>query len=332
MKIVTIEEHYVSEAINHQYNQLMNQTATEEEKIKAKFIEDYIKKDKRITDLGPERIAYMDQVGIDVQLISYGNNSPMDLPAEHAIPLSKQANDDLAKACQQYPYRFYGLATLPVADPKAAADELERTVKELNFKGVMLQGSYNGQFFDDQAFWPIFEKAQALDVPIQLHPGEVDAKVIDHYYEGNWSPQVTMTLSGHGLGWHYDAGIHVLRLILAGVFDAYPNLKIISGHWGETIPYFLDRLNETLPQAVTGLKHDIAYYYRHNIYVTPSGMFYKAPMSLCINELGADRVLWSMDYPYMLRENTATFLENFDISDEEKAQIAYKNAEALFKL
>lgn len=196
----------------------------------------------------------------------------------------------------------------------------------------MLQGSYNGQFFDDQAFWPIFEKAQALDVPIQLHPGEVDAKVIDHYYEGNWSPQVTMTLSGHGLGWHYDAGIHVLRLILAGIFDAYPNLKIISGHWGETIPYFLDRLNETLPQAVTGLKHDIAYYYRHNIYVTPSGMFYKAPMSLCINELGADRVLWSMDYPYMLRENTVTFLENFDISDEEKAQIAYKNAEALFKL
>ncbi len=152
------------------------------------------------------------------------------------------------------------------------------------------------------------------------------------YYEGDWSDQVTMTLSGHGIGWHYDAGIQTLRLILAGLFDEYPGLTLVSGHWGELIPYFLDRLDETLPQKVTGLDHEISYYYKKNIYVTPSGMFYSAPMKLCVERLGADRILWSTDYPYMLRENSLEFLQSMELEPSEREAIGHGNAEKIYHI
>ncbi|MGF1944504.1 amidohydrolase family protein [Enterococcus casseliflavus] len=279
-----------------------------------------------------ERIAYMNQVGVDVQLISYGNNNPQDLPAEYAVEMTRLANDEMAEKIALYPDRFYGLASLPVADVSAAVAELRRAVTELGFKGAQLTGTFQGRFFDEAEFFPIFEEAARLDVPIALHPGEVSPAVIQHYYEGEWSDQVTNVLAGHGFGWHADIGIEVMRLIVSGIFDKLPNLKIISGHFGELIPYFLDRLNETLPTNLTGLKNSFAEYYRDHIYVSPSGMFYDSPFDLCLKVLKPDHLLWSMDYPYMKRENTRQYLENFQLTDNQKEQIAHLNAEKLLKL
>lgn len=117
-----------------------------------------------------------------------------------------------------------------------------------------------------------------------------------------------------------------------GLFDAYPGLTLVSGHWGELNPYFLDRLDETLPQKVTGLDHEISYYYKKNIYVTPSGMFYSAPMKLCVERLGADRILWSTDYPYMLRENSLEFLQSMELEPSEREAIGHGNAEKIYHI
>lgn len=332
MKLINIEEHFISPTVNQAYTQAKTQNATAEEKTKANFIADFIAKDPRITEIGPTRLAFMDQQGIDVQVISYGNNNPMDLPAEFAIPLCRQANDELAEKCAQYPGRFYGLASLPVADVPAAVKELERAVTELGLKGAQLTGTFNGEFFDDQKYWPIFAKAAELDVPIALHPGEVNPLITEHYYQGAWSPAVTTVLAGHGFGWHADTGIHIIRLILSGLFDHYPDLKIISGHFGELVPFFLERLDENLPPQLTGLKNNFADYYRNHVYLSPSGMFYDAPFQLCLSELAADHLLWSLDYPYVLRDNTRTYLTDYPIDEALKEQIAYQNAEKLFRL
>ena len=333
MNVITVEEHYMSKCVNEQYTKATTSIhTTPQEQAKAAFIQQYVEQDGGISEVGEKRIAYMNRCGVDVQIIGYGNNNPMDLNAKDAIPLCRMANDDLAADIAKYPDRFYGFASLPVADPNAAAIELKRCVTTLGFKGAMLAGTFQGKFFDAPEFYPIFEKAAALHVPVSLHPGEVDSAITQHYYVGNWSSQVTTTLAGHGFGWHADAGIHILRLILSGLFDQLPDLTLISGHWGEMIPYFFERLDETLPMSVTGLKQNISDYFKTNIYVSPSGMFYDAPFQLCLHSIGADRILWSMDYPYMMREQTKEYLMNMPITQKEKELIAHQNAESLFHI
>lgn len=152
---------------------------------KAQFIADFVAKGE-ITEIGEKRLAYMDAKGIDIQILSYGNNSPMSLNAEDAISLCKLVNDELASLCRKAPERFYGFATLPVADISASVSELERCVNELKFKGIMLNGTYGGHFFDEDRFYPIFERAGSLNIPVMIHPGEVDPSVSKHYYQGKW--------------------------------------------------------------------------------------------------------------------------------------------------
>jgi len=332
MKLITIEEHFISPAVNEAYTKAKTQNATPEEQAKAAFVADFIAKDERITELGEKRLSFMDDHGIDVQVISYGNNNPMDLPAESAIPLCRQANDEIAAQCGKYPGRFSGLASLPVADVPAAVAELERAVTELGLKGAQLTGTFNGEFFDAKKYWPIFAKAAELNVPIALHPGEVAPQVTEHYYQGAWSAAVTTVLAGHAFGWHADTGIHIIRLILSGIFDQYPDLKIVSGHFGELVPFFLERLDENLPPQLTGLQKNFADYYREQLYLSPSGMFYDAPFQLCLSEMPEDHLLWSMDYPYVMRENTREYLKNYPINEELKEKIAFSNAEKLFQL
>ena len=264
MKLITVEEHYMSKAINDQYQVLNQANLSPEQEAKASFVSDYLNQmlasGGPIVDLDAKRLADMDQAGVSVQLISYGNNSPMDLKGEAAVDLARQANDELYQACQKHPDRFYGLACLPVDQPEAAAAELERTVKDLGFKGALLQGTFQEEFLDAKRYDPIFAKAEALGGPLQIHPGEVKEDVLKAYYKGDWSDQVMTILSGHGMGWHYEAGVHILRLILSGCFDRHPGLQVVAGHWGEGLPYFLERLDENLPVEVTHLSHNMAYY------------------------------------------------------------------------
>lgn len=284
------------------------------------------------SDTLKERIADMDAGGIDLQVLSYAAY-PQLLPADEAVLAAKAANDDLAEMIRQYPNRLSGFATLPWSDPDAAAKELARTVKTLNLKGALIAGrpSPEALFLDDLAYQPVLEMATALNVPIYIHPGYPVPAVRESYYSG-LSDLVSDRLSLFGWGWHAEAGIQILRMILSGVFDRNPNLQLIAGHWGEMIPFFLSRLDEALPQEATGLPHTISKYFVSHVYVTPSGMFDWPHFQFILQVMGADRVIYSVDYPYINNDKAVSFLQEAPISQLEKEKISHLNAEKLLSL
>ncbi|MEP6928755.1 MAG: amidohydrolase family protein [Flavobacterium sp.] len=348
MKIITIEEHFNSRNVREKMKQYQSNVL---DAGKAKDMHEMIRhflptddnierilknisSDDDIEDVGERRIKFMDESGIDMQVISYAGGSPQEIADPvAAVALCKEANDELAGYISQNPTRFAGFAALPLADPISAANELERAVKNLNFKGALLAGTFQGKFFDDAEFFPIFEKAAELNVPIYMHPGIIDKGVADHYFRNeNWSKLVNGVFPSAGFGWHMDSGIHILRLILSGVFDKLPNLKLISGHWGEFVPSFLERLDETLYPEITNLKRKISEYYKEHVYITPSGIFSETQLQFAIAQMGADHIIYSGDYPYLINKNTGNFLKNASISEEDKEKIGHLNVEKLLNL
>lgn len=335
MKIITIEEHFSSPKISAKMKQFQPKGSdAEKDKSIQELIKHFLPNNDDIEDVGARRIKFMDEAGIDMQVISYGSGSPQGIAdPKIAVELCIEANDELAQLIKQNPTRFAGFTTLPVADPVAAAAELERAVKNLGFKGALLAGTFQGNFFDAPEFFPIFEKAAELNVPVYLHPGIIDKGVADHYFKDErWSNLVNGVFPAAGFGWHMDSGIHVLRMILSGIFDKLPNLKIISGHWGEFVPVFLERLDETLYPEMTNLKRPISEYYKEHVYITPSGIFSEVQLQFAIAQIGADHIIYSGDYPYLIKKDTGDFLKNASISDEDKAKIGHLNVEKLLNL
>ncbi|MCM1566936.1 MAG: amidohydrolase family protein [Dehalobacter sp.] len=277
-------------------------------------------------------LASMDAGKIDMQVLSYTAMTQL-IPAPEAISIAKAANNEMAERVRRYPDRFAAFATLPWADPKAAAEELERTVKELNFKGVLLSGrpAADAIFLDNPKFEPVLAMANFLKVPIYMHPGFPARTVQEAYYAG-LDPVVSARLSAFGWGWHAEVGVHMLRMILSGVFVKYPNLQLIAGHWGEMVPFFLARLDEALSKEATHLPKTISETFINHVYVTPSGMFTLPHFQFILQVLGADRIIFSVDYPYIGNESARAFLENAPISASDKEKIAHGNAERLLKL
>ncbi|MBE8725039.1 amidohydrolase family protein [Flavobacterium hungaricum] len=335
MKIITIEEHFSSPKISEKMKQFQpkNADAEKDKDVKA-LIKHYLPTNEDIEDVGARRLKFMDESGIDMQVISYGSGSPQGIAdPKMAIELCAEANEELACLIKQNPTRFAGFTTLPVVYPVAAAAELERAVKDLGFKGALLAGTFQGKFFDDPMFFPIFEKAAHLNVPIYLHPGIIDKKVADYYFKNeNWPNLVNGIFPTSGFGWHMDSGIHVLRMILSGIFDKLPNLKLISGHWGEFVPFFLERMDEELGAVASHLKCKISQYYKENVYITPSGIFSETQLQFAIAQVGADHIIYSGDYPYLMKKETGDFLKNASISEEDKAKIGHLNVEKLLNL
>ena len=276
----------------------------------------------------------MDKNGVDVQIVGYGNNSPMRLTKEQgAVELCKKANDELYNATVKYKGRIYGYATIPVCDAKEAVKELDRCVNKLNFKGLMVNGGFENYFLDDERFYPIFEECSKLDIPIYLHPAEVSEEISKKYYLGSWNLQTANVFAGFGIGWHYDTAMHLIRIILSGMLDKLPNLKIIVGHWGELLPFYFDRMSFAFTPNLTGLKHDIKYYFDNNIYTNPSGMFFKDDFDFVLKTFKKENILWGQDYPYGINDKSVkTFLEEYDLDNETKEMIAHKNTEKLFKI
>ena len=291
---------------------------------------DYRISSKLLPDTGPGRIATMDQHGIDMQILSYSNPT-QDTPAAEQIDLTRKVNDRLAETVRANPTRFGGFAALPWRHPEAAAEELERSITELGFVGTMLIGRPGDAFLDDPKFEPILAKLDELRVPIYMHPGYPLPQVQQPYY-GGLGTQITARLSLFGWGWHNEAGVHVLRMLLSKKFDKYPNLQVISGHWGEMVPFYLQRLDDSIPQDVTGLSQSITETYKQHIYVTPSGMMNLPHFQFIQAVLGADRILYSVDYPYLTLSGARRFLETLPIGQEDKEKIAHRNAEALFRM
>jgi uncharacterized protein len=281
-------------------------------------------------EVGASRIAAMDQHGIDVQVVSY-SSSPQLAPASQAIELTRAANDRLAASVRANPTRFAAFATLPWQDPEAAAVELDRAVRRLGMVGTLLLGRPGQTFLDDARYEPVLARLNELKAPIYLHPGFPLPQVREPYY-GGLDREVSARLSLFGWGWHNEAGIQVIRMILSGAFDKYPGLQVISGHWGEMVPFYLQRLDDMIPQEATRLSRSITETYKAHVYVTPSGMMNLPHFEFIHKVLGADRILYSVDYPYLTLTGAREFLESLPISEGEKEKIAHRNAEALLGL
>jgi predicted TIM-barrel fold metal-dependent hydrolase len=278
-------------------------------------------------EVGASRIAAMDQHGIDVQVLSY--SSPLQLaPASQAIELARAANDKLAASVDANPERFAAFAILPWQEPAAAAEELERTVTQLGMVGTLLLGRPGQTFLDDARYEPVMAKLNELKVPIYLHPGFPLLQVREPYY-GGLDKEVAARLSMFGWGWHNEAGIQVIRIILSGKFDKYPALQVISGHWGEMVPFYLQRMDDTIPKEATRLSRSITETYKSHVYVTPSGMLNLPHFEFIHKVLGADRILYSIDYPFLTLTGGRDFIESLPISGRDKEKIAHGNAERL---
>jgi predicted TIM-barrel fold metal-dependent hydrolase len=291
----------------------------------------------RLADIGAGRIAEMDAAGIDVQVLSTAQPGLEHIEAGRALPVARAFNDRIAEAIAAHPDRFAGFAALPTADPAASADELARAVNELGLRGAMVNGRTLERFLDEPFFWPIFESAEALGVPLYLHPMPPPKAVYDAYYSG-FGDEVGFMLGAGAWGWHVETGLHALRLMLAGVFDRFPALQVILGHMGEVLPFMIKRASGALGGAsalgpvATRMELSPTEYLTRNFYISISGLFSDPPLRCALDVIGPDRMLFAIDHPFGDNATGARFLETAAVTDEERLKIAYQNADRLLGL
>lgn len=284
-----------------------------------------------LDDLGDGRLKVMDDAGIDVQVLSALGYFVQDLAPEQSVQWSRELNDRMAGAVAAYPDRFRAFAALPVADPARSVDELTRSVEELGFVGAMIHGQTHGVFLDHPSVRPVLVAAARLDVPIYLHPAPPPQVVHDAYYSG-LPPAISACLSTSGWGWHSECGMHVLRMVAAGVFEELPELKIIVGHMGEGLPFHLDRIENMLDPVVTGHSLSVAETLRRNLYLTTSGYNSDAPLLCALSAFGVDHVLFSVDHPFGNSAQATAHLLSAPVSPADRAKIAHGNAESLLRI
>jgi 5-carboxyvanillate decarboxylase len=287
---------------------------------------------RRMTDLDQVRIHDMDETGIAVQILSLTSPGVQVFEAAEAVTLARSANDHLADAIRRHPSRFAGLAAIAPQDPRAAAQELERGVTKLHLKGAIVNSHTHGEYLDDPKFWPIFEAAEALGVPIYLHPNTPSPAMIQPFLESG--------LDGAIYGFGVETGLHLLRIIVRGVFDRFPKLQIVVGHLGEALPYWLFRIDFMHHRMVTSNRYEHVKklrmkpsdYLKENVYVTTSGMAWEPPILYAQSVLGMDRVLYAMDYPYQFVPEEVKVTDELAISDQDKKKFYQTNAERVFSL
>ena len=323
MRLIALEEHYASRQFLDGPGRTLKERAQSPGSPLANVVE-------RLCDLGDKRISEMDAAKIDMQILSLTAPGVEQLESSESVALARQANDVLADAVGRYPRRFAGFAALPTPQPEAAAAELERTVRTCGFKGAMINGHSRGQYLDNRSFWPILEHAEALNVPIYLHPTYPPRAVIETYY-GGFSPMVSETLSGPGWGWHIETAVHVLRMVLGGVFDRFPKLQIVIGHMGEALPFMMQRF-QAMPREMTKLQRPVIDYLRENVHYTFSGFNFTPTFLDLFFEVGIERIMFSADYPYGPMDRATSFFEQLPVSPTDKEKIAHLNAERLFGL
>jgi predicted TIM-barrel fold metal-dependent hydrolase len=285
-----------------------------------------------LIDLGAPRLADMDASGITVQVLSVAGAGADLMPGQAGIDIARAYNDALAEACARHPDRYRGFAHLPMLAPEAAARELERAVKDLGFHGVLVNGATEGRFLDDAAFEPILAQAEALDMPIYIHPGIPTRAVRGEYYDG-LPGNFSFTLALAAWGWHAETAVHTLRLVLSGALDRHPRLKIVIGHLGEALPFMLDRIDETTSgEARTRLSRSVKQTILDQVWITTSGFFTLAPFMAALMTFGVDRILFSVDYPFASNARARGFLDSLPVSEADRAKIAHGNADALLRL
>jgi 2,3-dihydroxybenzoate decarboxylase len=274
----------------------------------------------------------MDATGIDLQILSLTSPGVQVFDAATAVSVAKASNDQLAEAIRKHPDRFAGLAAIAPQNPTEAAKELERSVRRLGLKGAILNSHTLGEYFDDPKLWDIFAAAEALDVPIYLHPNSPSKGLIE--------PLLARGLDGAIYGFGVETGMHLLGIITSGAFDRFPKLKIVVGHLGEALPFWLFRLDYMHRATVSSkryscmkpLKKKVSDYMKENVYVTNSGMAWAPAIQFCQQVLGVDRVLYAMDYPYQFVAEEVTEMENAGLSDADRKKFYQLNAQKVFGL
>ena len=289
-------------------------------------------KRSELADLGDARLADMDASGITTQVLSVASPGADLVPGQAGIDLARAYNDALAEACIRHPTRYRGFAHLPLLLPDAAADELHRTVTDLGFHGLLVNGATNGLFLDHPMFEPILAQAEKLDVPIYLHPG-IPTQDVRHAYYDNLPGNFSFTLALSAWGWHADTAIHTLRLVLSGALDRHPGLKIVIGHMGEALPFMLDRIDETTAAtAKTHLRRSVRETLVDQVWITTSGFFTMVPFMATLMTFGVDRIMFSVDYPFASNARARAFLDALPVSPSDRVKIAHGNADRLLRL
>src|ERR1700735_3879373 len=286
----------------------------------------------RIQDLGERRLGDMDETGIAMQILSLTAPGVQVFDAPEATALARSFNDLLFDAIGKHPDRFTGLAAIAPQDPAGAAKELERGVRQLGLKGAIVNSHTRGEYLDDPKFWAIFEAAEALNVPVYIHPTTPPKSMIPPFLDSG--------LDGPIFGFAVETGLHLLRIIVAGVFDKFPRLRIVSGHLGEALPYWLSRVvfmhgnmvNANRYASVQKLQKKPSEYIKENMYVTTSGMAWEPGILYCQSVLGVDRVLYAMDYPYQFVPEEVQATDDLPISAADKKKLYQTNAEQVFRL
>ncbi len=286
---------------------------------------------EKLLDLGAGRLADMDAARIDMQVLSLAGGDMDRLDSPTATALARDVNDALAAAVLTHPTRFAAFACVNLQDPGSAASELERCIRQLRFVGVMVNGTTCGAFLDHPRFTPFWDAAHALDVPVYLHPAPPPEPVRAAYF-GDLSPDLGFMLSTAGWGWHVETGMHALRLMASGLFDRLPGLQIIIGHMGENLPYSLARADSVLSRARRHASHSIAEIFHRHFHITTSGYFTLPPLLCALEVVGADRILFSIDYPFSSTETGRHFLDSWPLNPADTEKIAHGNAERLLKL
>ena len=288
--------------------------------------------EEKLLDVGSQRIAEMDEAGVDIQVLSLAVPGCEQFETSEGAAMARQTNDELAEAIRKYPDRYIGLAALAPQDPAGAASELERAVKELGMKGAKLNSHVRGEYLDDQKFWPVFEMAEKLDVPLYLHPTWPSPSIIKPYADYGFP------LAGPPLGFGAETCLHAMRLIYSGLFDRYPGLKIVLGHLGEGLPFWFYRIDfywlkpwveeELRPKTL----ERPSYYVNKNFLFTSSGMHYLPAFICAYMALGCDMIAFGADHPFETSKDSLESLGTLPICETDQEKFFHGNAERILKL
>src|SRR5438105_2465288 len=315
-KIIALEEHYLDPEVARHFKEGGPEARDAPLRV-------------RLHDVGELRIREMDEAGIDIQVLSHSAPATQRFDAETAPAIARQANDRLRERLRAANGRLEAFAALPTANPRAAADELERAVTRLAFKGAMIHGLTNGHFIDERQFWPIFERAQALDVPVYLHPAVPHPAVVEVYYR-DYLKEFPGLINA-AWGFTVETATQGIRMVLSGVFDEYPRLKIIMGHLGESLPFSAWRIDMALARQ-GNRKSAFRDTFREHFWITTSGNFSTPALICCVLEMGADRILFSVDYPFVPNPPGVRWMDNVPLGPEDREKILSGNARRLLKI
>ena len=284
-----------------------------------------------LPDIGATRLASMDAAGISVEVLSNTGPGPDLVPGADGIAMAREMNDHLAAAIAHHPDRFAGFAVLPMQSPEACPAELERAVKDLRFVGALINGTTEGRFLDHPSYDGLLAAAESLDVPIYIHPHLAPEPVRQAYYS-DLPPGAARVIEQAGWGWHSETAIHILRMVVAGVLDRHPRLKLIIGHMGEMLPVMLDRIDSVFALDIEHLRRPIGRAILDQVWITTSGIFSEPPLLAALLTFGIDRIMFSVDYPYAPHAKGRAFLDRIALSPADMARLTHANADALLKL